>query len=318
MKKSVAIIIGGSGQFGVTVAKNLLLKKFKVIITTRNVQKNSFLLKKDKNLSLKYLDIYNKNKIYKLIKNSRPSLIFYFAGQSSPQKSFNEKNETYKSNFIGCKNVIEVIWENKINCKFLNASSCEIFGKIRGKINFDSPMKPVSPYGVAKLASFKITKFYREKYKLKSYNAIIFNTESYLRDKDYLIPKICLAAINAKKNQVVTEFGNLKVTREWNWCSEQSEFLLKFLNKKPQDFILSNGKNYTIIQMLKYAFSYFKLDYKKYILINKKFLRKKDVLQKKSNYLRCLKRNNLKREPKIYGKKIIELLIEHYLNEKKY
>ena len=123
MKKSVAIIIGGSGQFGVTVAKNLLLKKFKVIITTRNVQKNSFLLKKDKNLSLKYLDIYNKNKIYKLIKNSRPSLIFYFAGQSSPQKSFNEKNETYKSNFIGCKNVIEVIWENKINCKFLNASS---------------------------------------------------------------------------------------------------------------------------------------------------------------------------------------------------
>ena len=95
MKKSVAIIIGGSGQFGVTVAKNLLLKKFKVIITTRNVQKNSFLLKKDKNLSLKYLDIYNKNKICKLIKNSRPSWIFYFAGQSSPQKSFYEKNETY-------------------------------------------------------------------------------------------------------------------------------------------------------------------------------------------------------------------------------
>jgi GDPmannose 4,6-dehydratase len=318
MKKSVAIIIGGSGQFGVTVAKDLLLKKYKVILTTRNVKKNKFLLKNNKNLYLKHLDIYNKDKIYELIKKSKPNLILYFAGQSSPKKSFYQKNNTYKSNYIGCKNVLEVIWENKINCKFLNAASCEIFGKIKGKINFNSPMKPVSPYGVAKLASFKITKFYREKYKLKNYNAIIFNTESYLRNRDYLIPKICLAAINAKKNQIITEFGNLKVAREWNWCSEQSKFLIKFLNKKPQDFTLSNGKSYTVIQMLEYAFGYFKLDYKKYISINKKFLRKKDILHKKSNYLKCLKRNNLKRKPIVYGKKIIELLIKYYLNEKKH
>ena len=74
MKKSVAIIIGGSGQFGVTVAKDLLLKKYKVILTTRNVKKNKFLLKNNKNLYLKHLDIYNKDKIYELIKKSKPNL----------------------------------------------------------------------------------------------------------------------------------------------------------------------------------------------------------------------------------------------------
>ena len=69
--------------------------------------------------------------------------------------------------------------------------------------------------------------------------------------------------------------------------------------------------------MIKFAFEYFDLNYKKYILINQKFFRKKDVNNKKSNYINCLKRNKIKRKPKIYGEKIINLLIKNYLNEKR-
>ena len=94
--------------------------------------------------------------------------------------------------------------------------------------------------------------------------------------------------------------------------------MVEFAEKKPQDFILSNGKSFFANQMLKFAFDYFKLDYKKFIEIDNKFIRKADSMIKKSNFKSCLKRNNIKRVDKIYGKKIVYKIINHYLNEKKY
>jgi len=129
---------------------------------------------------------------------------------------------------------------------------------------------------------------------------------------------MCIAAIKAKKNGLKTKFGNLNISREWNWCEEQCKYLLKFIKKKPQDFILSNGKSYSANQMLKFAFEYFKLDYQKFISSDKKFIRKADSNIKKSNFLSSLRRNKIKRIDKIYGKIIIYKIIQHYLNEKKY
>ena len=312
MKKLVAVIVGGTGQFGLTTSALLLKKKFKVIVTSRSYRKKK-LFKNHKNLIFHKLDIYNKKKIDQLLKNFDPDIIFYYAGQSSPAKSFHQKKETYRSNVLGCKNFLESIYKIKNNCKFINASSCEIYGNLKEDIKVSSPKKPINPYGLAKLKSFEITKKFRDTFKLKTYNAIIFNTESFFREKQFLIPKICLAAINAKKKNKKTKFGNLKIAREWNWCTEQVQCLIKFINKKPQDFILSNGKNYSAITMLKFAFGYFKLDYKKYILNNNKvFLRKNDVIEKKSAWQSCLKRNKIKRKNLIYGKKLIFKLIKYY------
>ena len=165
--------------------------------------------------------------------------------------------------------------------------------------------------------SFNITKYFRVKKKIKAYNAIIFNTESFLRKKDYLIPKICIAAINAYKFNTKTAFGNLDISREWNWCDEQVRFLTYFVRNKPQDFILSNGKPYTAKKMLNYAFKFFKLDYRKFVSYKKNLFRKKDFRLKQSNHISCLKRNDMTRKSKIYGKKLIYTLIKYYLNEKK-
>ena len=315
MKKLVAIIVGGTGQFGIITSKFLLKKNYKVIVTTRYPKKRN-LFSKDKNLKISKLNIYDKNEIKKLIFKFKPNIVFYFAGQSSPSKSFLKRKETYKSNVIGCKNFLDILFKNNIKCKFVNASSCEIFGKINGKIKLSSIKKPVSPYGYSKLESFKITKKYRDVNNVASYNAIIFNTESHLRNRVYLIPKICMAAISAKKRNIKTKFGDLKISREWNWCEDQVKYLHRFVQKKPQDFILSNGKNYSAIKMLKFAFEYFNLDYKKYIIFNnKKFLRKKDVKDKKSDYKSCLIRNKVLRKDKIFGEKLVKKLIEFYLKK---
>ena len=318
MKDKISIIVGGSGQFGIYLSQLLLKKKYKVIITSRNIKlaKKKIPIK-SKNLILKQINILNLEEIKKLILENKPNIIFYFASQSSPKLSFKNKKETYQSNYIGCRNFIKVIQKEKIDCKFINAASSEIYSETKKKIKLNSKKKPISPYGRAKLMSFEETKYYREKKNIKSYNAIIFNTESILRNREYLIPKICLAAINAYKFNTTTAFGDLSVSREWNWCEEQVKYLLHFINKKPQDFILSNGKPYTARQMIYYAFNYFNLDYKRFIKFKKSFLRKKDFKIKRSNYSFCLKRNNIKRKNKIYGKKIVHALIKYYLNETK-
>ena len=317
MNKSVAIIVGGTGQFGVILSKKLVKKNYKVIITTRSLAKAKLIFKTNKSLLLKKLDVLKKDKIKSLLLEFDPKIIFYFAGESSPKKSFIKKKQTYLSNFVGCKNFLEVIFKNKIKSKFLNATSCEIYANTKKKINLDTKKNPISPYGISKLKSYNITRKYRSEYNLSSYNAVIFNTESTLRKKYYLIPKICLAAIKAKKFGKKTKFGNLEIAREWNWCDEQCEYLLKFLEKKPQDFILSNGKLFTATQMIKFAFNYFKINYENYTTIDRKFFRKCDFNLRKSNFKKCLARNNIKGKHLIYGKKIIYKLIKHYLNENK-
>ncbi len=319
MKKLSAMIVGGTGQFGITTSKFLLRKNYKIVITSRSASKSKRKhFQKNRNLSFYKLDIYDEKRIKSLILKVKPNIIFYYAAQSSVVKSFFKKRETYKSIVTGCKNFLKVIKKTKLNCKFVNAASSEIYGKVKKKINIDTKKVPISPYGVSKLKSFKITKLYRKKYNLPTYNAVIFNTESIYRDKSFLIPKICYAAINSKKYNKKTTFGNINISREWNWCDEQVKHLLEFIKKEPQDFILSNGKSFSALQMIRFAFNYFNLDYRKYIFFNnKKYLRSNEIINNKSNYKKCLKRNKIDRINKIFGEKIIRKLIEYYLKNKK-
>lgn len=314
MKKKISIIVGGSGQFGFFLINQLIRKKHHVIITTRNINRAKKKLDiKNKNIEFIKLDVLNINEIKKIIEKYKPNYIFYFAGISSPVLSFKKPKETYLSNFIGCSNFLKILKNNKLSCKFLNATSSEIFAKSVKKINIDSKKKPISPYGESKLLSFNVTKKFRKKYSMKTYNAIIFNTESNFRDKKFLIPKICLSAINAYKSKKKTSFGNLNIIREWNWCDEQVKYLLKFIEKKPQDFILSNQKPFSAYQMLSFAFEYFNLDYKKFILQNKQYIRSDDFKNKYSTSKLIFKKNNIPFNYKIYGKKIIYKLIKYYL-----
>ena len=174
------------------------------------------------------------------------------------------------------------------------------------KINLKSKKSPVSPYGKAKLDSFNITKKFRNKKKVSAYNAIIFNTESIFRDKNFLIPKICISAINAYKFKKKTAFGNLNISREWNWCPEQCDVLIKQTKKTPHDFLLSNGKVFSAIKMLEFAFDYFNLNYKDYVYFDKKYLRKKDINIVKSAA------TGVKRKDLVFGKKLIYKLIKYY------
>ena len=318
MKNFTAIIIGGTGQFGLILSLLLLNKNFKIFITSRYKKKINILKKKYPHINFVKLNIYNKVRLKVLLKKINPDYIFYFAGQSSPKMSFAKKEQTMKSNYVGCKNVLKIICENNINTKFYNASSSEMYGHVKGKITLKTKKNPLNPYGLSKKKSFELVKKYRERFDLDASNLILFNTESHLRDKNFLISKICRAAILAHKNDKKTIINNIITKREWNWCEEQCRFIVKFLKKPPQDFIISNGKSYSIRQMLQYAFGYFNLDYKDFIIIRYKKLKKNEVRNKISDNQFSLKKNNIKLKHRIYGKKIIYKMINYYLQNKTY
>ena len=130
------LIVGGSGQFGICLSQILLKKNYDISITTRSVSKTKKKLKdlKIKKIKVLSLDILNKRQILKILKKNY-DYIFYFAGQSSPSISFKKKNQTYESNYIGCKNFLEGLKLLNLKSKFFNSSSSEIFSETKKKNN---------------------------------------------------------------------------------------------------------------------------------------------------------------------------------------
>ncbi len=316
MKKKNILIIGGTGQYGMTMSQILIKKNYNVFATSRYIKKvNTYNKAYPKTKFLK-LNIMNKKEIHKILKKTQPSIIFYFAGQSSPQKSFKKKIETLKSNYGGCKNILEILHRDNLNVKFLNATSSEMYGNIKRKISLETSKNPINPYGKAKKKSFNLTKKYRDKFKMQNFNAIIFNTESYYRDEN-ILAKVCIGAIKAFKYKKKLTLDNINFSREWNWCDEQCRLLMKFLEKEPQDFILSNGKYFSIERMIQYAFQFFNLNHKDYLILKSKRLKKNEVRSRKSDYRKYFNKNNISFDSKIFGKKLIHKMINFYLKQNK-
>jgi GDPmannose 4,6-dehydratase len=308
------LIIGGSGQFGYYFCKLFLKKNYKIYLSTRNIKK--YKLKKIRHLSKKIsiikLDVLEKNQIKKILLQIQPDYTLYLAGQSYPAKSFDLKSETFSSNFLGCKNFIQSIKKYNFKTKFFYSSSSEIYGNLNYKVKINSKKNPVSPYGISKLKAFNLVSYYRKKYHLPFYNGIIFNTESYLRPKDFIIPKICLSAIKAKnsKRKILFRFGNINVKRDWGWCEEYVSIIWKMLKKEPKDFMVASGRNYSVKFLLNVAFSYFNLDWKDYIIQDDFFFRKKEINRISPNNIYLKK--DIKSLPKLDGVGIVKRLISHY------
>jgi len=314
-----ALIIGGTGQIGVYLANHLLKKKYKVFVSSRKInseKKNKFkILKIYKKINFVKLNLYKKKEIFKIINKIKPNDIFYLAGQSSVDKSFKRPEETIKSNYQGCKNILEVLKEINFKGKFLNTASSEIFGNQKGFRSLNKKLKPVSPYGKAKLKSFKITRTFRKNFQLKTYNAIIFNCDSILRPKDFVIPKICLSAINASRGSVKKiKFGDVNIVRDWGWVEEYVVGIYRIIQKKPDDIILATGKYFKLKDLIKYAYRFFNLDWKNYIIETNELKRPKEIREVKVSTKQT--KNKIKWVAKTDGEKSVLKLIKYYLKKK--
>jgi GDPmannose 4,6-dehydratase len=312
--KIKVLIIGGSGQIGFYLSKLLVNKNIDVYISTRSPKAkklDKFKNQKNGKINILKLNIYNKKNISYYLKKIKPNYIFYLAGQSSVHQSFYKKKETFVSNYVGCKNILDSIVNNKLNLKFFNAASTEIFGNKKTKIKITTHKNPVSPYGQSKLKSFNLLKDYRKKFNLKLYNGILSNSESFIRPQNFILPKICMSAIEAKKNLeegkiIKFEFGNINIKRDWGWAEEYAKLIWNKMQKKEYDFFVATGKSFYLKELIILAFCKLNLNWKNHITISKKFFRKKEISSVEVNL------SKKQKKMKLDGKGIILKLLKHY------
>ena len=264
MKKKIALIFGVTGQDGAYLSEFLIKKGYMVHGVKRrsssfntgridHIYQDPF--EKKRNFFLHYGDVTDAISVSTLIKKIKPSEIYNLAAQSHVSVSFEVPEYTANADAIGALRILEAIkfhGYEKIT-KFYQAGTSEMFGKVREVPQTEkTPFYPRSPYGVAKVYAHWITVNYREAYKIFACNGILFNHESPVRGETFVTRKIVLGLCNIKlKKQKILYLGNLNAKRDWGHARDYVEAMWKMLQKKkPSDYVISTGKQYTVKQFV--------------------------------------------------------------------
>jgi len=268
--KKIALITGVTGQDGALLSEFLLKKNYEVHGIKRrsssfNTARIDHLYKDPKetktNFFLHYGDLTDATNLIRLLKEIKPTEIYNLAAQSHVHVSFETPEYTANADALGTLRILEGIrilgLEKKI--KFYQASTSELYGKVSDKLqNEETAFYPRSPYGVAKLYSYWITKNYREAYNIFGSNGILFNHESSIRGETFVSRKIARAiAAIVNKKQKYLYLGNLNAKRDWGHAKDFVEGMWMILqHKKPDDFVLATSKAYSVRDFVELAFSF--------------------------------------------------------------
>lgn len=278
-----AIITGISGQDGPYLAKLLLEKNYKVIGTVRSYRcantKNFEYLGIEKDIVIEELDLLDMANVIRIIQKYKPDEIYNLAAQSSVGLSFDQPLGTFSFNTTSVNNLLESIRLFSSATKLYQASSSEMYGRVSTMpITLETPMHPISPYGVSKMASYFMVTTYRESYDLFVCNGVLFNHESFLRSNNFFIKKVIRESIaikNKKLNKLV--IGDLHVKRDFGYAPKYVEAMWKILqSEKPNDFIICSGKSILLRDIVEYVFEKLELD-RNLIVENKDLFRPNEI-----------------------------------------
>jgi GDPmannose 4,6-dehydratase len=286
MKK--ALVTGITGQDGSYLAEFLLSKGYQVhgIIrraSTFNTVRIGHIYKDphDPNakLFLHYGDLSDSEQLNNLIYNIQPNEVYHLGAQSHVRVSFDLAEYTGNITALGTTRILEAIRRSGLKIRFYQASSSEMFGDAPSPQNELTPFCPRSPYAAAKVYSYWMAENYREGYGIFATNGILFNHESPRRGETFVSRKITKAVANIiAGKQKKLYLGNLDAKRDWGFAPEYVEGMWKILQqKKPEDFVLGTGKSHSVKEFVENAFSYAGLDWKKYVVIDKKYFRPIEV-----------------------------------------
>ena len=277
MKNKKAIIVGINGQDGSYLAEYLLKKKYKVYGFTHKSKKYKFLKKNINKITIFKNSIHKYSFVKNVIRKIMPDEIYHFGSQSYINYDFDSEFFKTNPNINGTHFLLAAIYQYSPKTKFYYAASSEIFGKpIKAPQNENTQLNPRSTYAIAKLAGYHITKNYRETYGLFACSGILYNHESPRRGKHCVTKKIAKSAARiANKLEDKIYLGNINAKRDWGYSKDYVEYMWKMLQlKKPQDFILGTGRLHSVKDFLNIAFKRVNLDYRKYLVVNKKYFRK--------------------------------------------
>ena len=263
---NTAVITGITGQDGSYLAELLLEKNYKVIgLVRRSSNVNTDRISKildHPNLSLVQADMGDSISIMNLLSPLRDSKrieIYNLAAQSHVHSSFSQPEYTADINGTGVLRILETIRQLGIinKTRFYQASTSEMFGKVVETPQSETtPFYPRSPYGVAKLYGYWITKNYRESYGMFACNGILFNHESERRGEEFVTRKITKGIAKVYSDPTFTlEIGNMDAKRDWGHAEEYVYGMWLMLQRDvPDDFVLATGETHTVREFVEIAF----------------------------------------------------------------
>ena len=283
-----ACITGITGQTGSYLCDLLLGKGYKVYgLKRRSSSLNTERIDHvyidphidSSKLEMVYGDLADYSSLASWIGDTKPDLFFNMGAQSHVRVSFDIPEYTMDVTGTGVMRVLEAIRKNSPKTRFLTASSSEMFGSQPPPQNENTLFHPRSPYGVAKVAGFYATVNYREAYGLHACNAISFNHESPRRGETFVTRKITRAATRIKLGlQDKLYLGNLDARRDWSHAADVADAMYKIITApQADDYVVSSGEMYSVLEFAKLVFGILGLDYTQYIEFDAKYLRPSEV-----------------------------------------
>lgn len=265
MKK--ALITGITGQDGSYLAEFLLKKDYEVhgLIrrsSTFNTERIDHIYidphEAGVKLFLHYGDITDSGQLTNLIYNIQPDEIYHLGAQSHVRVSFDMPEFTGDVTGLGATRMLEAIRRSGIKTRFYQASSSEMFGDSLPPQNEQTPFKPLSPYGAAKLYAYWMVRNYREGYGMFAVNGILFNHESPRRGETFVTRKITRALARMMfglENKLY--LGNLEAKRDWGYAPDFVESMwLMLQQQEPDDYVVATGESHSVREFVNLAFSH--------------------------------------------------------------
>ena len=320
MKKK-AFITGINGQDGSYLSEYLLEKDYKVYGIVR---RNSIAEHQESRIDhligngveTEYGDLLDVSSLERMIRTIQPDEIYNIAAQSHVRISMDIPQFTVQTNALGLLNILEAFKNNCPTARFYQASSSEMFGRTVDEDGYQretTKMSPTSPYGCTKVFGFNMVQHYRNAYNLFAANGILFNHESPRRGSNFVTNKVVKAAVKIKKGlQEKLALGNMDACRDWGHSKDYVRAMHMIINHtEPDDFVCATGVTNSVRDMCDYVFSRLDLNYKDFVIQDKKFMRAEELKYLRGDSTKL--RTTFGWKPEYTFETLMDEMIEHWL-----
>lgn len=278
----VALITGITGQDGSYLAEFLLSKGYDVIGMVRRSSTVTFqrINQIQDHITIIQGDLHDQSSLVDLIERFRPDEVYNLAAQSFVPTSWNQPVLTGEVTALGVTRMLEAIRLVNPETRFYQASSSEMFGKVREVPQTENtPFYPRSPYGVAKVYAHWITVNYRESYDLFAVSGVLFNHESPRRGLEFVTRKITYGVARIKLGLAQElRLGNLESRRDWGYAGDYVEAMWMMMQMdEPEDFVIGTGETHSVRELCDLAFRHVGLNYEEFVVQDPRFYRPAEV-----------------------------------------
>jgi GDPmannose 4,6-dehydratase len=308
-----ALITGITGQDGSYLAELLLEKGYRVVGMTRrsSTDSNERIAHLAGRIQLLQGDLLDQASLVAALNETRPDELYNLGAQSFVPTSWNQPVLTAEFTALGVTRVLEAIRQVDERIRFYQASSSEMFGKVRQSPQDEAtPFYPRSPYGVAKVYGHFITVNYRESFGLYAVSGILFNHESPRRGLEFVTRKVSDAAARIKLGLASElRLGNLDSHRDWGFAGDYVKAMWMMLQQpEPRDYVIATGESHSVRELCELAFSHLGLDYQDHVVVDQALVRPAEVDHLLGNASRA--RAELAWRPETDFRTLVEMMVD--------